>query len=899
MIARASAALLLSVALVAVVPPSGSAALAAEFGSERVVVVWRDARDESRVRAGVAGWGLGTGRALYGDRGLVLEVPRGMSAAALSQTLSGLAGVAYAEPDHPVWAAWVAGTPNDPRFADGTQWAPGRIQAEGAWEVARADGVVIAVVDTGVDLGHEDLAANLWSNPFEIPGNGIDDDGNGLVDDVWGWDFVNSDTVPADDNGHGSHCAGIAAAVTDNRTGIAGMAPEARIMAVKVLDSRGSGSSSVLAEGIDYAVDSGADVVSLSVGGPVASFALEAALQRATAAGVLVVAAAGNEGEAVLYPAAYADAMCVGATDPSDARATYSNFGPAMDVVAPGGTSAAPVYSTIRSNSYGTKYGTSMATPHVAGVVALLLGERPHLSPAALGLIIGSTAVDLGTIGWDEYYGHGLVQARSALDLMLADDSPPESRCATSVAPPEGVEILIEADDIGLGVDRIVWSLNGGVAGVGGRVELTYPGEHSLEYAAVDLAGNREATRTVTVTVVDTLPPVTLSDALPIYYGGSATIMLSASDRGIGVAETRWSLDGAAPRTGTVVGTSVTGDHELAFRSIDLLGHEEETRTVTFRVYGTADVRRVSGGDRYATAIAASASAFPAGGAPVVVMASGQDFPDALAACGLAGALEGPVLLTRPAGLTAGTMAELARLGTRRVLVVGGPRAVEPAVERALAESGIEVERIAGADRYETAAAVAMRVGDAKGATPEVAFVVRGDGFADALAVAPIAYRRAYPVLLTRPDALSPATAAALGALGSSEVVIAGGIAAVEPVVATQVGALSGVTVRRIGGDTRYGTAALVAADARTRGWADGAYVGVATGADYPDALSGGAAAGVRGGVMILTSPAVLSPEAAAFIVGGSKAGDPVRVFGGVAAVGVEVFTALRQIPLL
>ncbi|MDZ4167477.1 MAG: S8 family serine peptidase [Coriobacteriia bacterium] len=898
--ARAVVACVLAAAITVAIPMPGVASpQAVETGPGRVIVAWTDVRDEGRVRARLAGWGLGEARRLYGERGLVLDAPAGVSAEALARTLSAIPGVAYAEPDHPVKALWTAGTPNDPAFADGTQWAPRRIQAESAWELTRGNDVLVAVVDTGVALDHEDLAAHMWINPGEIPGNSIDDDDNGFVDDVAGWDFVNQDGKPDDDNGHGTHCAGIAAAVTDNGRGIAGMAPGARILPVKVLDSRGSGSSAVLAEGIDYAVDAGADVVSVSVGGSIGSLTVAAAVARARSAGVLVVAAAGNEGGAVLYPAAYPETMCVGATDAADVRTTYSNYGSAMDIVAPGGTSDAAVYSTVRYDGYGTKYGTSMATPHVAGVAALLLGERPHLSPEALRFLIGSTATDLGSQGRDDYYGDGLVQARSAIDLMLADSTPPESTCTTRVAPPEGVEIAIDADDVGLGVDRVAWTLDGTTTGVGDRIELTYPGEHTLQYAAVDLAGNREATRSVTVSVTDTLPPVTTSDARSAYYGGSAMITLAAADRGIGVATTVWSLDGAPSRTGTVIKTTVIGDHELAFKSVDLLGHEEATQTVEFRVWGTADVQRINGVDRYGTAVAASGSAFANGAGPVVVMASGQDFPDALAACGLAGVLDAPVLLTRPNALPPGVVSELERLGTGRVVLVGGIRAIGDSVKAELDAAGIEVERVAGADRYETAAAVAAQMAVVTGPSPAVTFIVRGDDFADALAVAPLAHQRGYPVLLTRPDALPRATEIALDRLSPGAIVIAGGVAAVDTIVAGQVGAVSGVTVLRIGGDTRYSTAALVADRAHSEGWADGVYAGVATGVDYPDALSGGAAAGAHGGVMILTAPTSLSAEAGAYIRDHIGAGGPVRVFGGTAAVSAGVVTELRAIPLL
>jgi subtilisin family serine protease/putative cell wall-binding protein len=905
---RVATALLLIAGLAAPVLPSDYAAATAERSarsqpSGQLIVAWSDPRDEGRVRVALGARGFASARRLYGGRGVVVDLVPGLDAAAAALAIAALPGVAYAEPDYPVTAQWVGGVPNDPYYADGTQWAPRRVQAEAAWSLARGDGVTIAIVDTGVDLGHSDLAAKIWANPGEIPGNGIDDDGNGFVDDVIGWNFVSGTPTPTDDNGHGTHCAGIAAAATDNALGIAGMAPGARIMAVKVLDSRGSGSTAALAEGIDYAVDAGADIISASIGGTSGTKTLEGAVRRATAAGVLVVAASGNEGGAVLYPAAYTDALSVGATDRNDVRTTYSNFGPGLDIVAPGGSPAAQVLSTVRSGEYGSKYGTSMATPHVAGIAALLKGERPELSPSALGFIIQTTALDLGAPGRDDYHGYGLAQAGPAVATMLGDTTPPESHCTTAVAPPEGVMATIFSEDIGLGVDRVVWRLSGalpgGAEGVGSRVEVTYPGAHVLEYAAVDRAGNREATRAVSLEVTDTLPPVTTTDARDVYYGGSALITLTAIDRGIGVAETSWSLDGGPAIRGTTVLANATGDHTLAFRSVDLLGHEENTRTVSFRVYGTADVSRVSGVDRYGTAIEASRYAFPTGSAPVAVVASGQDFPDALAASGLAGTLGAPVLLARADGLPTGLLAELTRLGTRRVVLIGGVRALGERVELAISEQNITVERVWGPDRYATAAAVAGRIAEERGAPPEAALIARGDAFPDALAVAPIAYGWGYPVLLTRPDALPQATAEAVSTLRGAALLIAGGSSAVTPGVAEQVSKLSGSAYERVGGRTRYETASLLARHARDRGWASGTTIGVVTGEDFPDALSGGAAAGVGRGVVLLTRPNVLSSEARGYIASVGRSGDPVRVFGGRAAVSHPVLTELKAIPLL
>jgi len=860
--------------------PVGGAPAQAAGSTARVIVGWDGAREEVRALRALGVRGIRLERRLFGGRAGTVLVPQGWEPESFAHALEAIPGVGYAEPDYPVRAAW---TPDDPLFAvtpgEAYQWAPRRIQAEEAWDLARGAGALVAVVDTGVDMDHPDLADNIEAH--------------------LGWDFVNDDSDPSDDNGHGTHCAGTVAAVTDNATGIAGMAPEARILPVKVLDSGGGGSTSTLAEGINYAVAQGADVISMSVGGATGSTSLRLAVSNAAAAGVVLVAASGNEGAGtVLYPAAYAESLCIGATDAGDARTSYSNYGTALDLMAPGGTASQAIISTVR-DGYGVKYGTSMATPHVAGLAALLIGERPHLSPESVATLLSATAVDLGAPGWDVYTGSGLVQARAALDHMLSDATPPASVATTEVAPPEGVAVTITAEDIGLGVDRVEWVLDDGVSGRGGYLEITTPGLHILEYAAVDIAGNREATRAVSFEVTDTLPPVTVSDAEPVYYGGVATVLLSAADQGAGVATTLWSLDGAPPIAGTEVITTVTGDHSLAFRSIDLLGHEEATQTVAFRVYGTADVRRLAGIDRYATAVAAARSVFADGSASTVVVASGEDFADALAASGLAGTLDAPVLLTRRSSVPDALWSELTRLGARTVVLVGGPAAVDPAVEQALTEAGIGVDRLAGANRYETAAVVAARLAAERGSPAPVIFLARGDAFADALALAPLAYRLECPVLLALPDLLSAPTEAALAGSAGTTVVIAGGVEAISPQVAQRVRVLIGSDPVRLGGDTRYATAAIVAGHALDLGWAPGPYVGVATGLDYPDALAGGVVAGASGGVMLLTTPGVLTAEVRAFVEHRTPAGAPLRVLGGTDAVSLSVSDALSEIPLL
>ncbi|MEE2639812.1 MAG: S8 family peptidase [Planctomycetota bacterium] len=258
------------------------------------------------------------------------------------------------------------------------------IYAPEAWNAGiTGDDVVVAVVDSGVDFNHRDLATQMWTNPDEIAGDGIDNDNNGFVDDVRGWDFASDDNTPNDENGHGTHVAGIIASAR-NRYGATGVAYDAKIMPIRVLDRGGDGSFGDLARGIYYAVDNGADVINLSIGGEY-NYSVRAAIAYANANGVFVSTASGNGGlEMPLYPArhsaAISNTLSVGAHNRSDARAWFSNHvgsSGAVQVDAPG----VNVYSTMPNNRYGRYSGTSSAAPFVSGLAALVLSVNKSYSP--------------------------------------------------------------------------------------------------------------------------------------------------------------------------------------------------------------------------------------------------------------------------------------------------------------------------------------------------------------------------------------------------------------------------------------------------------------------------------------------------------------------------------------
>lgn len=298
--------------------------------------------------------------------------------------------VEYIEPDYIVEALEI---PDDAFFdqlwgmlntgqTGGT--ADADIDADLAWEVGTGShDVLVGVIDTGVDYNHTDLAANTWTNPGEIPGNGIDDDGNGFIDDIKGWDFYNDDSDPLDDHGHGTHCSGTIGAVGNNGIGVAGVNWSVSIAGIKFLSAGGSGSTSDAIDGINYGITIGCKVLSNSWGGGGYSAALEEAIQDAYDAGILFVAAAGNSSAntdiSPHYPSSYdvGNIVAVAATDHNDNLSSFSNYGAlTVDIGAPG----SDIYSTLTGNSYGYLSGTSMATPHVAGVAALIWSLYPGMT---------------------------------------------------------------------------------------------------------------------------------------------------------------------------------------------------------------------------------------------------------------------------------------------------------------------------------------------------------------------------------------------------------------------------------------------------------------------------------------------------------------------------------------
>lgn len=354
-----------------------------------------------------------------------VKVPTSMSVVAADTWFSSQPGVMYAEPNYIYRATFI---PNDPAFAL-NQYGPQKISAPAGWDRSMGSAnITIAIVDTGVDYNHPDLAAKMVS----------------------GYDFINSDNDAMDDQGHGTHCAGNAAAITNNGIGIAGIAPLCKIMPVKVLNAGGSGPLDVIAQGITYAADNGAKVISLSLGGGSAAQSLRDAGTYALSKGAIPIAAAGNNGSTqMFYPAGFDEYLAVAATDRNDLRAGFSNYGADwVDVAAPG----VDIYATTMGGGYGNSSGTSMACPIVAGLAGVIRGADSSLTPAQTRTLIQNGCNFVGN-----FVKYGRVNMLNSLPITII--STPFTLAANATSIYEGTLVSGSNSSV-LTSDNLFYKIN-------------------------------------------------------------------------------------------------------------------------------------------------------------------------------------------------------------------------------------------------------------------------------------------------------------------------------------------------------------------------------------------------------------------------------------------------------
>ena len=373
-------------------------------------------------------------------------------------------------------------------------WGVKRIGAGVVHGYNKGTGVKVAIIDTGIDYTHPDLDANYKEG---------------------GLDYVNGDSNPMDDNGHGTHCAGIVAA-EDNEEGVVGVAPEAHLYAVKVLDSGGSGYLSDVIAGIQWSMDNGMQVISMSLGTDTDYQSLHDACDEAYAAGIVVVAAGGNdylrrgraEFDTVDYPARYDSVIAVGATDSNDEKASFSSTGPDVELAAPG----VDILSTYLTGRYAYMSGTSMACPHVAGTAALVMVSEPTFTNVDVRQRLQATAEDLGDPGWDTWYGYGLGDADEAAPPPAVPNTPPVADADGPYAGTEDVAITFDGsgsyDQDGDPL-TYAWDFGDGSTGTGVNPSHAYTAGGTYTVTLVVNDGKVDSeTSTTTADITENDPPV-------------------------------------------------------------------------------------------------------------------------------------------------------------------------------------------------------------------------------------------------------------------------------------------------------------------------------------------------------------------------------------------------------
>lgn len=488
--------------------------------------------------------------------------------------------VEYAEPDYEVVMSSV---PDDTYYETYQSAVFDQMNLTGAWDISEgSSGIMVAVLDTGADFDHPDLEGQLLST---------------------GYDYINSDGDPSDDNGHGTMCAGIIAACINNAQGIAGAA-DCSILPVKVLDSSGAGYISTIIQGIRYAIEEGSDVISMSLGTVNTSEALQEAVNDAYEAGIVVIAASGNSASAVNYPAACKNAVAVGAVTSSGSIASYSCYGSALDLVAVG----SDVFSTYwnqGTSTYARGSGTSFATPYVSALAALALSVDSDLSPDEVESLMEDTAADLGTSGWDKYYGYGCVDYGAALEKLSEDpgeEAGEEENPSTEIdtTPPvitlngnSLVKVVVGSTYTDAGAtayDEADGDLTSAIA-VKSTVNTARTGTYTVTYSVADSAGNSAAEIRTVLVAANTKPVITLNGSSPVrIVSGSIYIDAGATATDAEDGDLTSSIV-----TTSAVRTTRTGTYKVTYSVTDANGATTKaTRTVIVKA-NTKPVIRLNG----------------------------------------------------------------------------------------------------------------------------------------------------------------------------------------------------------------------------------------------------------------------------------------------------------------
>ncbi|MCA1065270.1 cell wall-binding repeat-containing protein [Rossellomorea aquimaris] len=536
---------------------------------------------------------------------------------------------------------------------------------------------IIAVVDTGVDHTLADLSGRVLSNE--------------------GYNFVSRNSDSMDDHGHGTHVSGIIAAEANNHYSMAGINPHGKILPVKVLDASGSGDTEQIAYGIKYAVDHGAQVINLSLGGSY-SRVIEYALKYAHDHGVTVVAATGNDGmEEISYPGSSKFVISVGATNNLDLVSDYSNFGNGIDMVAPG----TEIPSLVPDGQVTYMSGTSMATPHVAAVAGLLLSHDASLTPAQVERVLTRTAVDI-TFDEEDNPGTGYYYEEEypyPAELVL-----PGYDTVSGWGRLDALEAVTGIGQANIGADRI-----SGADRYETAVEISKEGWEQSDVAVIATGRNYPDALSAT--------PLAYHHDAPLLLTNTTTLPQSVKDELVRLNVKKVILVGGK----SVISPDV----------------EKELKNL-----GIKTVSRISGADRYETSVKIAEQL---GFTDRAVVATGQSFADALSIAPIAAALEMPILLTKKSGTPEAVRSYMEESMFEQFYVIGG----ESAIPEESAEEFMNYERLSGSDRYETNSSIIHYFsGELNMSTP---FIATGKNYPDALAGSALAALNGNPVVLTHP----------------------------------------------------------------------------------------------------------------------------------------------------
>ena len=865
--------------------------------AHEVILTFEKGTSEQQARAVVESLGYAFAETLASGSGklgptVLARLPLDVDVADAVETLGNQAGVRYAEPDYlaelePLAAdgfdatgganasdvanaratsptsglegantaassdseAALAYAVNDPEASE--QWALDALGAYDAWDVVRTEKAVsVAVIDAGVNLGHEDLVDNI----------------------VASYNAASEDDFEDNYSNHGTHVTGIVSAKCNNGKGVAGLSYNAGIVAIdsSYYDAQGKEhlKVSALVKAYEYTIANASKynirVVNMSLAGtgPI-SKSLSDQIDLAEDAGIITICAAGNSTSDATppyeaWPGDYEKCVSVinvsGAKGSSGAwtytRSSGSNYGTGKNMSAPG----VGIYSTTGTTigyMYGTKSGTSMASPQVAAVAALVFAANPDLTVNQCKDILYSTATDIGATGFDADYGWGVLNAAAAVKKAKAGGD--THSCTTTVT-------------------RQPTCANPGLK----HCKCIYCSEEFDEEIPT-LA--HSYVETVTKEPTCTVPGNT-------HYACS---------------KCGYEYDEPISAPGHTPGAW----HESVAPTLGYSGAEEQLCTVCNEVVGTREVEplaawdRLAGSTRYDTAAAISNAYCDGGACEFAIVASGEDFPDALAASYAAGVLGAPIVLTAPQSLSRQAADQIAESGAAQVVVVGGEAAVSADAEAQLCnvEGVSKVTRIAGSDRFETAEAIYEQVGELTAASSRTAILANAWAYPDALCASPVAYSLHAPIFLTNSDFMQQTTASILTSGSFDKVLIVGGSAAVSIQIEEQL-ANAGLEVVRLAGETRYETSVEIARYALQQGTLVSQTVAVASGGNFPDALVGGALCGKEKSVLLLADTGNLDGNAAmtAFVSDRRSNISRVYIFGGESAVPTELEELLRSL---